>query len=70
MSYGDDADRVVSASDPYEVLGVGRGASEEEVKAAYRRLVLSFHPDRFKSEEGRRFAEALIKKVNDAYQAW
>ena len=31
--------------DPYEVLGLKRGASEEEVKKAYRRLSRKYHPD-------------------------
>jgi len=35
------ARRVVASSDPYQVLGVKRGASEEEVKAAFRRLILN-----------------------------
>ena len=64
----DDARRVVASSDPYQVLGVKRGASEEEVKAAYRRLILKFHPDRFKTEEAKLFAEAITEKLNEAYK--
>jgi DnaJ-class molecular chaperone with C-terminal Zn finger domain len=64
----DDVRRVVASSDPYQVLGVKRGASEEEVKAAYRRLILKFHPDRFKTEEAKLFAEAITEKLNEAYK--
>jgi molecular chaperone DnaJ len=50
--------------DYYEILGIERGASEEEVKRAFRRLALEYHPDRNKSPE----AEERFKEVNEAYQ--
>lgn len=50
--------------DYYEVLGVGRRANEEEIKKAYRKKALEFHPDRNKSEG----ATELFKEVNEAYQ--
>jgi molecular chaperone DnaJ len=51
-------------SDYYETLGVGRNASAEEIKRAFRRLAMQYHPDRNK-EPG---AEARFKAVNEAYE--
>ena len=53
-----------SKRDYYEVLDIGRGANEEEVKKAYRKKALEFHPDRNKSEG----AADRFKEVNEAYQ--
>jgi uncharacterized membrane protein YsdA (DUF1294 family) len=50
--------------DYYEVLGVPRNASKEEIRAAYRRLVLKYHPDRNRSPD----AEARLKEINEAYR--
>jgi len=50
--------------DYYEVLGVPRTASQEEIKKAFRRLAMQYHPDRNK-EDG---AEARFKEVNEAFE--
>ncbi|KPV64914.1 MAG: chaperone protein DnaJ [Candidatus Bathyarchaeota archaeon BA1] len=52
-----------SKRDYYEVLGVPRNASKEEIKRAYRQLALKYHPDRNKSPE----AEEKFKEISEAY---
>ncbi len=48
----------------YEVLGVERGASSAEIKAAYRKLAMKYHPDRNPDDDG---AEHKFKEINEAY---
>jgi molecular chaperone DnaJ len=55
----------VAASDLYEVLGVTREASQEDIKKAYRRLARQFHPDVNSSDPE---AERRFKEINLAYQ--
>lgn len=51
--------------DYYELLGVSRNASEEEIKKAYRKLALQYHPDR---NPGDKQSEEKFKEVSEAYQ--
>jgi len=52
------------AADYYQTLGVGKTASEEEIKKAYRKLAMKYHPDRNK---GNKEAEEKFKEINEAY---
>lgn len=50
--------------DFYEILGVARDASEEDLKKAYRKLAMQYHPDR---NQGDKSAEGKFKELNEAY---
>jgi molecular chaperone DnaJ len=60
MRYSDMSHR----KDYYRVLGVGRDASPEEVKRAFRKLAFQYHPDR----NGAAGSEERFKEINEAYQ--
>ena len=53
--------------DPYKVLGVNPGASDEDVKAAYRDLVRKYHPDNYHDNPLADLAEERMKEINLAY---
>ena len=55
----------VAKADYYEVLGVGRDASDQELKSAYRKQALKYHPDR---NPGDHAAEEKFKEASEAYQ--
>lgn len=55
-------------TDPYSVLGVPRGASDEEIKKAYRKLSRQYHPDANINNPNKDQAEAKFKEVQQAYQ--
>src|SRR5690606_13703508 len=50
--------------DYYEVLGVARTADDKEIKRAYRKLAMEFHPDRNQAAD----AEAKFKEASEAYE--
>ncbi|TAM56949.1 MAG: molecular chaperone DnaJ, partial [Chloroflexota bacterium] len=50
--------------DYYEILGLSRGASDEDIKRAFRRLAQQWHPDVNTSPE----ADVRFKELNEAYQ--
>ena len=55
----------MAGKDYYNILGVKRGASEQEIKRAYRRLARKHHPD---VNPGDKSAEARFKEINEAYE--
>lgn len=55
--------------DPYEVLGVSRTASDNEIKAAYRELVKKYHPDNYANNPLADLASEKMKEINEAYDA-
>lgn len=52
-------------ADYYQLLGVGRDAGDEEIKKAYRKLALEYHPDR---NEGSKESEERFKEITQAYE--
>jgi len=51
--------------DYYEVLGIQKGADEKEIKRAYKRLAMKYHPDRTKGDKD---SEEKFKEINEAYE--
>jgi len=55
----------MAAQDYYKILGIGRGATQKEIKQAYRKLARKYHPD---VNPGDKSAEARFKRINEAYE--
>ena len=53
----------MSNTDYYDILGVSKNTDEKEIKKAYRKLALKYHPDRNKSKD----AEEKFKEISTAY---
>src|SRR5689334_22286719 len=58
----------VSKRDYYDILGVEKEASEEDLKKAYRRLARQHHPDLHTGDHQKKAAEEKFKEINEAYE--
>lgn len=54
--------------DPYEVLGVSKNATPEEIKSAYKKLAKQYHPDRYVGNPLSDLAAEKFKEINEAYE--
>lgn len=55
-------------NNPYEVLGIKEGASQEEIRAAYREQVKKYHPDKHQDNPLYELAEEKLQEINEAYE--
>ncbi len=53
--------------DPYEILGVQRGAGEDQIKSAYRALAKKYHPDNYAGSPLQELANEKMQEINEAY---
>lgn len=53
---------------PYKVLGVSEGASQEEIRAAYLKMVKKYHPDKYTDSDLKELANEKLVEVNEAYE--
>ena len=61
----EEAEEILNEDSPYTILGVKLNASKVEIKQAYRRLAVKFHPDHNLGNE--EFCKVMFQKINAAY---
>ena len=55
--------------DPYQILGIDRNATDEEVKTAYRNMARKYHPDSYGDNPLADLAEEKMQEINEAYDS-
>ena len=55
----------MAKSDYYELLGINKNATEDEIKKSYRKLAVKYHPDK---NPGNKTAEEKFKEISEAYE--
>ena len=65
LDKGNEYNNFMDYKDYYKILGVERTAGADEIKKAYRKLAMKYHPDR---NQGNKQAEDQFKEINEAYE--
>jgi len=60
-----------SSSDPYSILGISPGASQEEIRSAYKKVISEYHPDRVATlgDDFKKLAQVKTREIIEAYEA-
>jgi len=59
---------MIPMDNPYEILGIKQGATDAEIKTAYREQVKKYHPDKYQNNPLYDLAEEKLRDVNEAYE--